>query len=109
MSILHEMLRFGGGRVRDSMWDSGPGGMNGAGLRMLASAIIYKKAPVGAMFLDGKDKMGNFEPFEYKTRRPEQFRWVVWWSRKKKKDRHGRPHRVLACKEWHMPTISTLF
>ena len=59
--------------------------MNGAGLRMLASAIIYKKAPVGAMFLDGKDKMGNFEPFEYKTRQPEQFRWVVWWSREKKK------------------------
>ena len=39
---LCEMLRFGGGRVRDSMWDSGPGGMNGVGLRMVASAIIYK-------------------------------------------------------------------
>ena len=76
-------------RVRDSMWDSGPGGINGAGMRMLASAIIYKKAPVGAMFLDGKDKMENFEPFEYRCASLSNF--GGWFGGRAKKKRQTRP------------------
>ena len=77
------------------------------GLRMLASAIIYKKAPVGAIVLDGKIRWEILNHLNIRRASPSNF--GGWFGGREKKMTDVPDPIEFSFLRNGMPTISTPF